>query len=131
MRGGLALLRAEISEVYSGGKSGSMSVVKVGDGARYWRAFCAMGNIEEIKSPCAGRGFRCGSLTLSFLTRVGVAITLPDSDTRTSSATPALPDYRPANHCQSVSVARTRYRQQQPPPAHHQSTPRSASSPYA
>jgi hypothetical protein len=35
MRGGSALLRAEIFKVYLGVKSGSKSAVEVGDGARY------------------------------------------------------------------------------------------------
>jgi hypothetical protein len=44
MRGGIALLRVKICEVYLGGKCGSKSAVEVGDGARYWRAFGRFGS---------------------------------------------------------------------------------------
>jgi hypothetical protein len=54
----LALLWAEISKADFGRKSGSRLAVEVGDGARHWMAFEGyLSVIEEIKSPCGGRGF--------------------------------------------------------------------------
>ena len=47
----------DICKVYLGGKSGSKSAVDVGDRVRYWMAFLGKEVIDEIKSPCRGRGF--------------------------------------------------------------------------
>jgi hypothetical protein len=48
----------EISEDYLGGKSGSISAVDVGDGARYWRLIEAgLRVLKEIKIPCQHSGF--------------------------------------------------------------------------
>ena len=50
------MLWVELIGIYFGRKSGSISGVVVGGGARYWRVFDAFGVLEEIKSPCGGRG---------------------------------------------------------------------------
>ena len=47
----------KIYEIYFGRESVSISAVEVGDGARYWGSFLGcLRVIEEIKSPCGGRG---------------------------------------------------------------------------
>ncbi len=55
----MALLWAEIFELFWGRKSGSRLAVEVGDGARYRGSFLGcLSVIEEIKSPRGDRGFR-------------------------------------------------------------------------
>ena len=54
----LALLWAEMYELFWGRKSSSRLAAKVGDGARYWMGLLgALGVIEEKISPCGSRGF--------------------------------------------------------------------------
>jgi hypothetical protein len=56
----LALLWVGIFGFDLGVKSGSRLAVEGRDGARYWKCFevllGALGVIEEMKSPCGGRG---------------------------------------------------------------------------